>query len=104
MIPNACQQAQPKAMEVEEVQKDLDAMSKEEQRAAVMADAPELAALLADLQLSLAEVRGRVGPLLREARPPPLRHTLHSGVLYTGCNKSRSNLLTRTRSSDKVSC
>ncbi len=53
-------------MEIEEVQKDLGAMTTEEQRAAVMRDAPELAALLADLQSSLAEVRSRVGPLLKE--------------------------------------
>lgn len=50
------------------MQKDLGAMSTEEQRAAVMRDAPELAALLADLQSSLAEVRSRVGPLLKEVR------------------------------------
>ena len=53
-------------VEVEEVKKDLSAMTTEEQRAVVMQDAPELAALLADLQSSLAEVRGRVGPLLKE--------------------------------------
>ena len=56
-------------MAVEEVARDLAGMSAEEQRAAVMADAPELAALLADLQGCLAEVRGRVGPLLQEVRP-----------------------------------
>ena len=55
-------------MEVEEVQRDLGAMTTEEQRAAVMRDAPELAALLADLQSNLAEVRSRVGPLLTEVR------------------------------------
>lgn len=48
------------------MERDLGAISVEEQRAAVMADAPELAALLADLQSSLAEVRSRVGPLLKE--------------------------------------
>lgn len=53
-------------VEVEEVKKDVGAMTTEEQRAVVMQDAPELAALLADLQSSLAEVRGRVGPLLKE--------------------------------------
>ena len=53
---------------MEEVQKDLGDMSTEEQRAAVMRDAPELAALLADLQSSLAEVRSRLGPLLKEVR------------------------------------
>ncbi len=48
------------------MQRDLGAMTTEEQRAAVMRDAPELAALLADLQSNLAEVRSRVGPLLTE--------------------------------------
>ena len=57
-------------MEVEEVDRDLGAMTTEEQRAAVMRDAPELAALLADLQSNLAEVRGRVGPLLTEVGVP----------------------------------
>ncbi len=56
---------------MEEVEKDLGAMTSEQQRAAVMADAPELAALLADLQSSLAEVRSRVGPLLKEVRTWP---------------------------------
>ena len=59
-------QVQRGAVQVEEVEKDLGAMTTEQQRAAVMADAPELAALLADLQSSLAEVRSRVGPLLKE--------------------------------------
>ncbi len=59
-------QAQRGAVQVEEVEKDLGALTTEQQRAAVMADAPELAALLADLQSSLAEVRSRVGPLLKE--------------------------------------
>lgn len=72
------------AMQVEEVEKDLGAMTMEQQRAAVMADAPELAALLADLQSSLAEVRSRVGPLLKEVSAPLLfceqidSHTRHS--------------------------
>lgn len=50
------------------MERDLAGMSAEEQRAAVMADAPELAGLLAELQGALAEVRGRVGPLLAEVR------------------------------------
>lgn len=58
-------------MQVEAVEKDLGGMTNEQQRAAVMADAPELAALLADLQASLAEVRSRVGPLLKEVRARP---------------------------------
>ena len=34
-----------------------------------LADAPELAALLADLQGSLGEIRSRIGPLLKEVSP-----------------------------------
>ena len=69
---------------VEEVARDLAGMSAEEQRAAVTADAPELAALLADLQGCLAEVRGRVGPLLQEVRPATYSfiNTLMFLVLY----------------------
>ena len=72
IIPSRSQSTAGQAgarVEVEAVARDLGGMSAEEQRAAVMADAPELAALLADLQGCLAEVRGRVGPLLREVRP-----------------------------------
>ncbi len=61
-------QVQRGEVQVEEVEKDLGAMTTEQQRAAVMADAPELAALLADLQSSLAEVRSRIGPLLKQVR------------------------------------
>lgn len=50
-------------MEVEELER---GEISGEARAAAMADAPELAALLAELQGSLAEVRLRVGPLLKE--------------------------------------
>jgi hypothetical protein len=41
-------------------------MQTEEQLAVVMADAPELLSLLDELKACLAEVRSRVGPLLRE--------------------------------------
>ena len=57
------------------MQRDLGAMTTEEQRAAVMRDAPELAALLADLQSNLAEVRSRVGPLLTEVRASDIAQT-----------------------------
>ena len=57
-------------MEVEELERE-DAPGGEEAAAAALADAPELAALLAELQGSLAEVRSRVGPLLAEARARP---------------------------------
>ena len=39
-----------------------------EQKAAILEDAPELAALLDELKSSLVEVRSRVGPLVREVR------------------------------------
>jgi U3 small nucleolar RNA-associated protein 3 len=43
-----------------------DNIQTEEQLAVVMADAPELLSLLDELKACLAEVRSRVGPLLRE--------------------------------------
>ena len=55
-------------MEVEAVEKDLDTLDEQAQRAAVAADAPELGALLAELRANLAEVRTRVGPLVKEVR------------------------------------
>lgn len=53
-------------MTVERLERDVDALTHEQQLSAVMADAPELAALLGELQGSLAEVRSHVGPVLRE--------------------------------------
>ncbi|KAI8470007.1 MAG: Sas10/Utp3/C1D family-domain-containing protein [Monoraphidium minutum] len=46
----------------------LDELTSDERTAAVLADAPELVSLLADMRAALAEVRGRVGPLLEEVR------------------------------------
>ena len=65
-------------IEVEEVEKDLDSLDEQAQREAVAADAPELGALLAELRANLAEVRTRVGPLVKEVRlqhSPPMRDT-----------------------------
>ena len=84
-LAQAQQAADRGGVEVEEVAKDLAGMSAEEQRAAVMADAPELAALLADLQGCLAEVRGRVGPLLKEVRAHQLSHPIHLTRLASAC-------------------
>ena len=58
-------------VQVEEVEKDLDTLDEQAQRAAVAADAPELGALLAELRANLAEVRTRVGPLVKEVRRLP---------------------------------
>ena len=49
--------------------------------AAVMADAPELAALLSELQGSLAEVRSHVGPVLDEVW---LTRPMHARVCMNG--------------------
>ena len=38
----------------------------DEQKAAILEDAPELATLLQDLHSSLTEVRTRIGPLVKE--------------------------------------
>ena len=53
-------------MTVERLERNVDALTDEQRLSAVMADAPELAALLGELQGSLAEVRSHVGPVLRE--------------------------------------
>ncbi|KAA6428544.1 MAG: hypothetical protein FRX49_01420 [Trebouxia sp. A1-2] len=53
---------------VERLERDERAMTDEQRMSAVMADAPELAALLSELQGSLAEVRSHVGPVLKEVR------------------------------------
>lgn len=66
--PRAASSAGGAAVEIETVAKNLDALSSEERLAVIMADAPELVALLAELRQSLDEVRHRVGPLLREVR------------------------------------
>jgi hypothetical protein len=57
------------AVEVEHVAKDLGALSGDERMAALLADAPELLALIEDLTASISEVRHRVGPLLQEVSP-----------------------------------
>ena len=51
---------------VEHLKRDAGGLTQEQRMAAVMADAPELAALLSELQDSLAEVRSHVGPVLNE--------------------------------------
>eukprot|EP00271_Cylindrocystis_brebissonii_P002772 TRINITY_DN13573_c0_g1_i1.p1 TRINITY_DN13573_c0_g1~~TRINITY_DN13573_c0_g1_i1.p1 ORF type:complete len:875 (-),score=338.73 TRINITY_DN13573_c0_g1_i1:369-2879(-) len=56
------------AVAVEEVQKDLSALSTEEQMAVVMSDAPELVGLLDDLKKSLDELRTKVEPLLAQVK------------------------------------
>lgn len=53
---------------VERLERDAEGLTDDQRRAAVMADAPELAALLSELQGSLAEVRSHVGPVLNEVR------------------------------------
>lgn len=53
---------------VEAVGKDVSALSAAERADAVLRDAPELLVLLGELRQCLAEVRSRVGPLLKEVR------------------------------------
>ena len=55
-------------VEVEATRRDASALTDEERLSAVMSDAPELLALLEELQQGLAEVRGRVGPALQSVR------------------------------------
>ena len=54
------------AASVERLERDAGGLTQEQRMAAVAADAPELAALLSELQGSLAEVRSHVGPVLNE--------------------------------------
>ena len=60
---------QANGVTVERLERDVGALTDEQRLSAVMADAPELAALLGELQGSLAEVRSHVGPVLREVGP-----------------------------------
>lgn len=51
---------------VERLDRDAGGLTDEQRMTAVLADAPELSALLSELQGSLAEVRSHIGPVLRE--------------------------------------
>lgn len=53
---------------VEHLERDAGGLTDEQRMAAVMADAPELAALLSELQGSLSKVRSHVGPVLNEVK------------------------------------
>eukprot|EP00232_Nephroselmis_pyriformis_P017029 CAMPEP_0182887378 /NCGR_PEP_ID=MMETSP0034_2-20130328/20792_1 /TAXON_ID=156128 /ORGANISM="Nephroselmis pyriformis, Strain CCMP717" /LENGTH=376 /DNA_ID=CAMNT_0025020743 /DNA_START=29 /DNA_END=1155 /DNA_ORIENTATION=+ len=66
--------------EVEVVEKDKSALSREAQLAALTSDAPELLALLAELQGGLGEVRDKVQPLLEKVRDGDL--ATQEGVSY----------------------
>lgn len=68
---------------VERLERDERAMTDEQRMSAVMADAPELAALLSELQGSLAEVRSHVGPVLKEVRAPC--------ALWCSCDALKAN-------------
>ena len=76
-------------VEVEVVEKDVDTLDEQAQRAAVAADAPELSALLGELRANLTEVRTRVGPLVKEVR------TLHDLLLCSCCPSFGTILCTR---------
>ena len=65
MQANGVAHKAPQAGSVERLERDVGALSDEQRMSAVMADAPELVALLAELQGSLEEVRSHVGPVLR---------------------------------------
>jgi len=70
MQANGLASSAAQAPTVERLERDEGALTDEQRMSAVMADAPELAALLSELQGSLAEVRSHVGPVLKEVRAP----------------------------------
>lgn len=53
---------------VEEIEKDVYALSKEEQMAVIMSEAPELVGLLEDLRTSMDEIKGKMEPLLIQVK------------------------------------
>ncbi|XVF42908.1 hypothetical protein PTKIN_Ptkin01aG0403400 [Pterospermum kingtungense] len=64
----------------EEVKKDLNALSKEEQMDVVHSSAPELIGLLSELNASLEELESEVNPLLRKAKEGKI--FLEGGMRY----------------------
>ncbi|CAI5495879.1 unnamed protein product [Closterium sp. Naga37s-1] len=65
---------------VERVVKDTSLLTKEEQMAALMSDAPELVGLLSDLKTTLKELNTKVLPLLQQVREG--EYATENGVSY----------------------
>ncbi|GJP48586.1 hypothetical protein CLOM_g7869 [Closterium sp. NIES-68] len=65
---------------VERVVKDVSLLTKEEQMAALMSDAPELVGLLSDLKTTLKELNTKVLPLLQQVREG--EYATENGVSY----------------------
>ncbi|CAI7758704.1 unnamed protein product [Closterium sp. NIES-53] len=65
---------------VERVVKDANLLTKEEQMAALMSDAPELVGLLSDLKTTLKELNTKVLPLLQQVREG--EYATENGVSY----------------------
>lgn len=71
---------------VEEVQKDINALSREEQMDVVYSSAPELVGLLSELNHALEELEGKVNPLLGKVKRG--EHTRKGGIHYLELKKA----------------
>ncbi|CAM6118645.1 unnamed protein product [Calypogeia fissa] len=69
-----------KIMAVEEVKKDISALSKEEKMGVVMSDAPELVGLLSELREGLDELRNKVQPLVEKVKEG--QYATKEGISY----------------------
>ena len=98
------------AVTVERLEHDANGLTSEQRMAAVMADAPELAALLSELQASLAEVRHHVDPVLKEVAFPASANAVQCNLqalwrfLYQYLMNTMPRKLLRVATLDQLCC